>query len=461
MSLENEPSKRPPSQRPISKHSGGGAYRRIIGTVDSPSPFTSMCRQLLQLFEEFRNPPAKAHITARPDPSALENLIESRSVLLSIVEQVYAITYDTLYPQTLETTAKPIKIKPFWSIRRWHRPGALIALTLILGFFGLNPDFLKSQPRRVIRIAGQDFDQDRFEVRKLLLPPELVPVPKPPPKIAENIIPATPIPPPASPEPEISPPLETETPPEPAPSETIPPPPVIGPDDLVAEGASPEGKVIPREESESELSELTDAEAFDANVAEATPIELEGEDGNELKTNALETEEEVKEATAPLPENTNPRALTLPDFRKRAESIIDEQIERHRRESASGRRIGTTEKVQELPNFSTEDPTILSDTRGYDFGPYMNQVINRVRVNWYSLIPEAARLGRRGRVVIIFTIREKGEVDQMRIVANSGAGPLDRSATAAIQASNPFPPLPSDFDSDNIVLQFTFMYNMR
>ena len=51
--------------------------------------------------------------------------------------------------------------------------------------------------------------------------------------------------------------------------------------------------------------------------------------------------------------------------------------------------------------------------------------------------------------------------EDMRIVANSGADPLDRASEAAIQASNPFPPLPRDFDSDHIVLQFTFMYNMR
>ena len=175
----------------------------------------------------------------------------------------------------------------------------------------------------------------------------------------------------------------------------------------------------------------------------------------------LAEESKSDEESALLAENTNPNALILPDFRKRAESIIDEQLERSRQNSMSGRQAGTNQGLQELPNFSTEEPTILSDTRGYDFGPYMNQVINRVRVNWYSLIPEAARLGRRGRVVIIFTIRSSGGVEDMRIVANSGADPLDRSAAASIQASNPFPPLPNDFDSDHIVLQFTFMYNME
>ena len=434
--------------------------------VEAPSPFSSIRRQFLELFAEFRNPPPRAEITAIPDPGALDNLIEPRSVLVSIVRQVRAMIDDSLHPITVETTAEPVEVKPLWSIRRLHRPAGVLALILIVVFFGLNPDFLRSQPRRVIRIAGQDFDQDRFILRDLVLPPELVPAPEPPPQIAENLPPAIavplpeeapPVPGPPPPEPEPTPPPEPEPPPPPE----LPPPPMIGPDDVIAEGAQPDADPAASEGDTLEPPEVTENGAGNfaiEEIGEAGEPEEVGEGGEDVEA---EPEEEAAEEAAPLAENTNPRALPLPDFRRRAESIIDEQIDRRRQESASGRRPGTQQGVQELPNFSTEDPTILSDTRGYDFGPYMNQVINRVRVNWYSLIPETARLGRRGRVVIIFTILKRGGVDDMRIVAQSGADPLDRSAAAAIQASNPFPPLPSDFDSDHIVLQFTFMYNMR
>jgi len=39
--------------------------------------------------------------------------------------------------------------------------------------------------------------------------------------------------------------------------------------------------------------------------------------------------------------------------------------------------------------------------------------------------------------------------------------PLDRAAMGAITASNPFAKLPMNFDGDHIVLQFTFLYNIR
>jgi hypothetical protein len=66
-----------------------------------------------------------------------------------------------------------------------------------------------------------------------------------------------------------------------------------------------------------------------------------------------------------------------------------------------GPRTGSPQGMED-PNVSTEEPTILSDTRGYDFGPYMNQVVNRVRGYWLTLIPESARLGKTGKVVLIF-----------------------------------------------------------
>ena len=42
----------------------------------------------------------------------------------------------------------------------------------------------------------------------------------------------------------------------------------------------------------------------------------------------------------------------------------------------------------------------------------------------------------------------------------SGENALDRAAVAVISASVPFPPLPSEFKGDRIVLQMNFAYNM-
>jgi TonB family protein len=112
------------------------------------------------------------------------------------------------------------------------------------------------------------------------------------------------------------------------------------------------------------------------------------------------------------------------------------------------------------PNFSTEMPTILSDTKGVDFGPYLSRILHIIRENWIAVSPESARLGEKGRVVTVFEILKDGSVPQLRMVSSSGSDPLDRAAVTGVHASVPFPPLPQEFTGNHLVLQLTFLYNL-
>jgi TonB family protein len=98
-----------------------------------------------------------------------------------------------------------------------------------------------------------------------------------------------------------------------------------------------------------------------------------------------------------------------------------------------------------------------------DFGPYLERVLQRVRMNWYNLIPEAARapLMEKGKVAIEFAIMPDGKVAGMKITpgGNSGDVALDRAAWGGITASNPFAPLPAEFHGPYLALRFRFYYN--
>ena len=104
---------------------------------------------------------------------------------------------------------------------------------------------------------------------------------------------------------------------------------------------------------------------------------------------------------------------------------------------------------------------VLSDTQGVDFGPYLSRVVDAVRRNWYTLIPEAARapLLKRGKVAIEFAILPDGRVAGMKITGVSGDVSLDRAAWGGITASNPFAPLPSEYHAPYLALRFRFYYN--
>jgi TonB family protein len=104
---------------------------------------------------------------------------------------------------------------------------------------------------------------------------------------------------------------------------------------------------------------------------------------------------------------------------------------------------------------------LLSDPQGVDFKPYLVKILAAVRRNWWAVMPEAARLGRRGRVGIQFSIGRNGTVLKLVIAQASGTDALDRAAVVGVSASNPFPPLPSEFKGDQIRLQFNFAYNAK
>jgi len=105
---------------------------------------------------------------------------------------------------------------------------------------------------------------------------------------------------------------------------------------------------------------------------------------------------------------------------------------------------------------------ILTPTEGVDFSTYIARVLASVKRNWYSVMPESARLGDRGKVVLQFRILRNGVVPEQEpvMMGSSGKEPLDRAAMSSIRTSTPFEPLPSAFSGPYIELRFIFLYNI-
>jgi TonB family protein len=101
---------------------------------------------------------------------------------------------------------------------------------------------------------------------------------------------------------------------------------------------------------------------------------------------------------------------------------------------------------------------ILSDTMGVDFGPYLQRVLQEVRENWYRLIPESAQM-KKGKLALEFAIMKDGSVRGLTVTQGSGDVTLDRPAYGSITASDPFPPLPTEFKGEYLSLRFRFYYN--
>ena len=105
---------------------------------------------------------------------------------------------------------------------------------------------------------------------------------------------------------------------------------------------------------------------------------------------------------------------------------------------------------------------MLTPTEGVDFSTYIARVLASVKRNWYAVMPESARLGDQGKVVLQFRIMKNGVVPEAEpvMMGSSGKEPLDRAAASSIRASTPFEPLPTAFSGPYIELRFIFLYNI-
>jgi hypothetical protein len=82
--------------------------------------------------------------------------------------------------------------------------------------------------------------------------------------------------------------------------------------------------------------------------------------------------------------------------------------------------------------------SVLTDTMGVDFSPYLARVLRDVRQHWVELLPESART-KRGKAVLEFFILRDGSVH------------------GSITMSNPFPPLPAEFKGPYLGLRLDFV----
>jgi TonB family protein len=107
---------------------------------------------------------------------------------------------------------------------------------------------------------------------------------------------------------------------------------------------------------------------------------------------------------------------------------------------------------------------ISFDTVGVDWGPYARTIVQIIRRNWIDRMPPAFHAGLRGRSVLSFRIGTDGRVSGIALVDGSGIRPFDKAAEFAIEASDPLPPPPEEFQAlgkDDVGVTFEFYYNLR
>jgi len=115
--------------------------------------------------------------------------------------------------------------------------------------------------------------------------------------------------------------------------------------------------------------------------------------------------------------------------------------------------VSSDQKQQSFNGMET-----LTDTMGVDFDPYLARVLHDVKQNWFALMGPSP-VTKKGKVVIEFSILKDGSVAGLKVAHSSGDVALVRPAFGSITASNPFPPLPREFNGPYLGLRFSYICN--
>jgi outer membrane biosynthesis protein TonB len=133
-------------------------------------------------------------------------------------------------------------------------------------------------------------------------------------------------------------------------------------------------------------------------------------------------------------------------------------------QSPSGNESKTATTPQEDSALHLGSVSLLSDTQGVDFGPYLAAWHKTTQATWKKLIPQEAEAPtlRQGEVVIQFKILPNGRImdGSMILEGRSGSVALDRAAWGALTTSK-LPPLPGEFHGPYLALRADFLYNRQ
>lgn len=109
------------------------------------------------------------------------------------------------------------------------------------------------------------------------------------------------------------------------------------------------------------------------------------------------------------------------------------------------------------PAPSGKEKGITLNTDEFKYISYLQRLKNRIEFKWRY--PEVASLNRlEGDLYIRFSILKNGRLGMADLIRSSGYRVLDEAALQALRDSDPFWPLPKDWDLEELIITGHFIY---
>jgi hypothetical protein len=190
-------------------------------------------------------------------------------------------------------------------------------------------------------------------------------------------------------------------------------------------------------------------------TAEEQPEEVPPDPSGTVAEAAEEVAEEASAETADTTAETTSPALP-PRRNQLLRSLAS--LERQADPRILDNRDGGAEGPRSLAQF---------DTRGYDLGAYLRQVLGTIERNWRTNMPPLIRTGIGGATFVAMSIRRARADDGSEIAIivaertwSSGQPAYDSGALFALELSSPLPPIPEFYPYETIDGRLGFIYNL-
>ncbi|MFZ1683449.1 MAG: TonB family protein [Candidatus Zixiibacteriota bacterium] len=95
------------------------------------------------------------------------------------------------------------------------------------------------------------------------------------------------------------------------------------------------------------------------------------------------------------------------------------------------------------------------DNPNFDYPDWFDLAFHKIQTNWSNPVNVDGTI----ICVVYFQVIRSGRVIEARVEQQSGIDMFDQACVAAIQRSNPFPPLPNDFAEEIIGITLPFKYD--
>jgi len=209
------------------------------------------------------------------------------------------------------------------------------------------------------------------------------------------------------------------------------------------------------------------AEAVNAEPAEETPA-VEPEATPDKPKETPETSEQPAETAETTPENAEERPAEIAEASPTPRPRV---LPRRRglRNSLAQLESFVDPQVLDNPSGGVDGPRSLAqfDTRGYDLGPYIREVLRTIERHWRESMPPLVQTGLGGATFIQLSIRRQRQVDGSEVAVlvavrtwSSGQPAYDSAAQFSLELSNPLPPIPEIYPYETIEGRLGYIYNL-